>query len=486
MEIIDLRGRPSVSLQRGKHDSKVRLINWAGHLTVALRGAATDRLEVEATPGSHDHSLELKIDDNDVPEFHPKELILSLGSEPHVVSVFSPKSPEDATWRIRGGKNVDMQSVRGGRTLELVNTSAIVTGNWNAGHELILGGNVAIGGTVSFKSTELLDDSVEISHDAGQVSFGLINTKELTQLHLTLRGSGGEYILTSPPPGLKILLDSATAAIRGDTEDLMIRGGGSIKLLEGKFLRPSFLSGSENGNADSRDLEVLPRVVVLGARGIVALTAGAGSKVYGKRDGSFVVSSISNVEDAELGELSIYDLDLEQTGHLESASRLSIWYPRWNWTARRLEGKNLAKPPTEASLAENVAKWLTLAGILKKRHASGSVQSYARYASYRWRRRLLRGDWRRPGERILLFLYWLVGYGERVVRPLATYLLVASLVAATSGEAWLDVVLSPLAVLRITAAAVAGESLWIALNRVVGIVCLGFSLLAMRRIVRAE
>jgi hypothetical protein len=141
--------------------------------------------------------------------------------------------------------------------------------------------------------------------------------------------------------------------------------------------------------------------------------------------------------------------------------------------------------------------------ILKKSHAPGWVQSEARYASAR-ARRTSTPDLR---ERALLSLYAIAGYGERIMRPLLVLGCLAVIATVIDSglstpslhpedvtatlRLWVRYLLAPLTFFRLEdVPEVSVEGIWASVAftvyRAIGIILIVFSLIATRRIAKAE
>ena len=146
--------------------------------------------------------------------------------------------------------------------------------------------------------------------------------------------------------------------------------------------------------------------------------------------------------------------------------------------------------------------WTQFTEVLSVQQASGSVQSNVRVAAMRARRRAL-GFGR---ERFWLAAFSLIGYGERILLPIAVWL--AGVVAA--GLAYVLVVgvpfgvvseefvkllarllAGPLAILRVeelrppNAPGIWDTVIWVG-AQVLGTICLGAALVAVRKVTRAS
>jgi hypothetical protein len=213
---------------------------------------------------------------------------------------------------------------------------------------------------------------------------------------------------------------------------------------------------------------------------------------------------VAGASNAVLENVNIYSLSLEDLHPLQTSDRLSPWIPR-GLKARKEEDKmSLGGGPQDAIERRRAHFWMRLSDILKTSHASGIAQSEARYAAAR-ARRVSAPTWSR--EKLLLSLYWPFGYGERVLRPLL-WPLVASLALtawfvwpvwplevlvdkrAVVADTWWHVLLRPLAFFRLwepsEEVSGLGYQLTLAAYSVLGIISVFFSLIALRRIAKAE
>lgn len=151
------------------------------------------------------------------------------------------------------------------------------------------------------------------------------------------------------------------------------------------------------------------------------------------------------------------------------------------------------------SRAEKAHFWTRLAEMLSSKHTPGAVQSEVRYAAMRAR---LKATPRWNREWWLLSAYQLVGFGERILRPLLWHLLVVSLLVVVGMiwnpsnpdllETWPTLVLSPLSFFRVVGEADLEKIreifplVMVLVVQLVGIVLIFFSLLAVRRVTKAE
>jgi hypothetical protein len=174
---------------------------------------------------------------------------------------------------------------------------------------------------------------------------------------------------------------------------------------------------------------------------------------------------------------------------------------------RRWIQTRLAAPPSMSSGKEYAARhsaaffWQTLAELTKDKHCPGSVQAEVRYRAARARRRA--AAWGR--EKLLLAVYSIVGYGERVGRPILLFVAIAVVgglrlqdaVRGATGMKWshlesvVRAALLPFSIFSpISGVGVPGNNvglLALAISiRVLGLVLIGFAVIAARKITRLE
>jgi hypothetical protein len=169
--------------------------------------------------------------------------------------------------------------------------------------------------------------------------------------------------------------------------------------------------------------------------GCVTLIASPRSVCIGDKDGAFRPTKVEAAKDAELQDINVYGLDLTDLANLAESYRFSPWLPRNDKQAREQED---AMPVGTSDPSLQVRRrayfWARMAHILPGTHATGSVQSKVRYSASGSRRNSLP---LRSYERLLLSLYSLAGYGERITLPLAWMLALSSLGALfLEGSVW--------------------------------------------------
>lgn len=245
---------------------------------------------------------------------------------------------------------------------------------------------------------------------------------------------------------------------------------------------------------------------LLEASGSVALRAARRAVVTGAGQGALALHAVLGVDGAELENVDIYSLGIGDLTYLREAERVYPWVPRPG-KARRLEDAMFPEQREGLSRTQRMHFWASMADILKQKGAPGRVQSEVRYAAQRARRKALPRFGR---ERSLLTAYGLLGYGERILRPLGWYAalglglavwftslspqLVLSWDAvadtwSTVWPMWWRVAKAPLAFFRLATGpfpdSMAQQATLLGF-RVIGLLLLLLSLLAIRRLVRLE
>lgn len=274
-----------------------------------------------------------------------------------------------------------------------------------------------------------------------------------------------------------------------------LHGPGRIEA-PGLLERPVFVPGDPT-------IELAVQGQVLDASGEIDLEGQSRAVVSGGPKGALVLKKVLGVSGAEVEYVNIYGLTIGDLAPLSETERFYPWMPRGRECRRREDGMFTT---SEDSLArrQRMHFWLMMSELVKKRGAPGRVQSESRYAAQRARRRALQ---RTNRERWLLGAYKFVGYGERITWPLGWYL-VSSLALAhwfaappqgylhlrETGQMWRRVAEAPLSFFRLQDSDVlmASElmSTWQRTSllgfRVIGLLLLVLSVVAMRRLVRLE
>jgi len=231
----------------------------------------------------------------------------------------------------------------------------------------------------------------------------------------------------------------------------------------------------------------------------------------------FIAEEIVTATASDLEGLNLFGLPNSVLRVLDEAARLDPWIPR-GLKARRLFAK--AERQAERALRHQHGDRFVmadrrrraffrreLAQIVGRHHAAGAIQSEFRYQAARARLRA------RPpmSERLLLGLYSIVGFGERIFRPLLGVAVISFVAAVglTVGRgffhhpvgswpsvwrAWLTLAASPVTFFRLHGVfstrtldihSIAGESAFL-IVAIVEVLLLVLAVLAVRRIVRPE
>lgn len=242
------------------------------------------------------------------------------------------------------------------------------------------------------------------------------------------------------------------------------------------------------------------------ATGPTVLRASRGSTCLGRQDAPLVLLPGTDLTEADVQHVDIYNLRVADIPGLRRCERLAPALPSRSWRdwqhpARKREDAMVFPGDSQRERDQQRAYfWASMSALLKEKHAPGSTQSEVRLAAVRARRKSLPLG----RERLLLWLFSLIGYGERVVLPLAVFLLLclpaafwlqrhAALPTGWLHE-WYRLIQQPLAlfhVLSVPTVTVTGqvplaEVGVVDLIRAVGVVLIGFSVLAIRRITRPE
>lgn len=393
-------------------------------------------------------------------------------------------------------------------------TSASGVANWEL-NQLTLTGDISLE-NVNIWAARTLIEEVARTQGAAKISLG-----EVT-------GANGEIELVtvtpvsvqSLPDGSLVELGATTMNLGGDdvaveARDLGFLGDGSIQLnldvSGGRFTSPLGRSPLTIQLGSGRQLL---DAVSPGESQRIQLELSAGSICSGHPETPIRLASVRVEGGAQLQDVDCYALGLADLLQLERCQRFHPWIPRrqWNWSpltwfqqhpARTLEDDQIREEARDLSLRERAHYWATMTDILKTSHAPGWVQSEARYAAARSRQASThdRREW------LLLSLYWVAGFGERIVRPLIVLALLATgatLIDAgtvrpslapddisATLEVWVRYLLAPLTFFRLEdIPGVKVEGVWpsvvLTVYRTMGIILIVFSLIATRRIVKAE
>ena len=241
---------------------------------------------------------------------------------------------------------------------------------------------------------------------------------------------------------------------------------------------------------------------VLDATGHARLYSEPSSVVSGHADTPLALSAVDAAAEAEVENVDIYGLGISDLTKLGAAERFYPWLPGPG-ECRRREDRMFSDDDERLARRRRMHFWASATAIVKNSHAPGRIQSEVRFAAQRARRRALPAG----KERLWLSMYGLVGYGERVIRPLVGFVLLSFAVAVwfawsditaqafgmgswrSLWPVWWDLARSPLAFFRLVSAPEresVGQSAALLLFRVLGLFLLLLPLLAVRRLVRLE
>lgn len=328
---------------------------------------------------------------------------------------------------------------------------------------------------------------------------------ELLSLNLEpprLRVASGTTVLRWVAEGAELTCDGGSLELGREGErrpmrSLVLSGQGRIHAV-GLLEEPRFVAREQ-----PVELSVLGRV--LDAEGEVALTAHSRAVVSGGPSGALALRAVRDVTGAEVDNVDIYGLTIGDLAPLRQAERFYPWLPRPR-KCREREDAMFAEEEKGLARRRRMHFWSGMTAIVKDTHAPGRVQSEVRYAAQHARQRAL--PWRK--ERLLLYAYWLLGYGERILRPLVWYAVLSLALAAwfagpfertaltwnavletwnTVAPMWWKVAQAPLSFFRLTTGpfldSTAQQAALLSF-RVIGLLLLVLSLLAVRRLVRLE
>jgi hypothetical protein len=391
--------------------------------------------------------------------------------------------------------------------------------------QLLVGGQVQLRAPLTALSSQVGTGATLEELGGNRVALGLVNPQQqpdAAPVAVTLRSSTttAPFVCSYLPPATTVRLDTATlqlfpperpmTVLPDDSpvarywqappamiERLAIVGAGDVQVswdLEAPTFTP------EDGELR---LFVGPAGNVMNASGRVALGDVAdGALCEGSTDRPLAISSVREVhQGAELERIDIYDLSVGDIRRLQPAGRVTPWIPR-PWAARQREqAMRVGTDSPELQPQRRADFWTQLAALLSAQQVLGSVQSNVRLASMRARRRALPLG----REKFWLSAFSLIGYGERILLPLLVWLVgivlaglaYAGVVGVPFGivspqfvELLGRLALGPLAILRVelrppNAPGPWDTVIWVA-ALILGTICLGSVLVAIRKITRAE
>lgn len=321
----------------------------------------------------------------------------------------------------------------------------------------------------------------------------------------TVRVFGGRRVVTGGlPKDCVVDLDNGLIQINAEADSPVFRGWGGVGIGErSRLANPRFESMSDDEPEKSLVLRVRSGTASQATGTVDVLDLAGEASIAGKADGSFVVRKVQLNNEAmpvaELEGVSSYELRAIDLQVIErTCRRFRPWFePRAGDRARRENEMTHSHGPAADSItrARGAEYWARMERLLTEQRAGGETLSHAREANLRARHRAAH-PWTR--EWWVLGLYSLIGYGERIVRPLAIY---AALCLAGFATLWLfdaaDAVAgwrllgyllaSPATLLRVEAAVPPNspgvlDSAVFGVLKALGVALLASSLLAARRI----
>lgn len=332
--------------------------------------------------------------------------------------------------------------------------------------------------------------------DGGQFNLGHVKSDRGDE-SVRVIIQGGSNLVADVPEGSELLIESGSLSlVTHQTQTvrsinaIKIEGTGTLNLetslTSPVFKGPPLLALGRKGQ-------------IIGGSGSIRLQA-MGGYCSGSFDPPLRLDEVSQCEQTQLENVIIYGLDIPDLIPLQGAERVVPLMPRWRRDARRQEDAMFSDEPGTTAATKRAHFWARLQAIVRDTHAPGNIQSQVRYAAARARRRSL--SWGR--ERVLLSLYALLGYGERVFHPLGWLLALSLLTQVTlidlpedlccenAGRFWVGVLklfVSPLAFFRFVQPPQGTgplETVAVLATRVLGVLLLFFAISAARRVAKAE
>jgi hypothetical protein len=387
---------------------------------------------------------------------------------------------------------------------------------------LVVGGHSAATGNISARSTLFGRSALNVD---GSVRLGYVTTDNP---YGTIFISGSATIAGIRRRGLSVIAndDLTVDQSREETRQPLVHvrlqsRSGSI-VLRGVTISESVMRAAAS-------LQLSKHAWVIESESWADVLNVSQDSVIHLRRGTSRFNRISSGE-GEITGIPAYQLTQEHVSALEHAIRFSPWlaprsrvlvlarrtfqrFAKWLHTARFADSA-----PNDAMTASRYednmlpglpdrsreALWSRLRRLVEEGHASGRTQAEVRYA---WMRARLRASRISTVEGILLRSYGLVGFGERIGRPIVWHVCLSSLAAipvsgvstprvilgSQAPQYWSTVVkllASPLRFFRVDINIDAGgsfinESLIVAVQSL-GVVLIIFAIIAMRRITKAE
>jgi hypothetical protein len=439
---------------------------------------------------------------------------------------------DDRALKVTGGADVGALRLWGGNfaldplmirpttVVDLRDTGVEITGGAEGGPaQLRLSGTVQIRSSWRVRSSHVTPGA--ILEAAGTLWLGIVNPEQGVSdppVEMTVRLSGSvvcDYLppatkvrldhtglqLERPgPPSAAPLEDSAVASFLqappAMIERLAITGSGWV------YVRWDLESPTFSPEGGELTLMINPTGNVMNASGRVVLEQVAEDALcQGSTDSLLVVTHVGKVDGAELERINIYDLSIGDVRRLQPAARVTPWIPNALEARSRERAMRLGTDNAKLQAERRADFWTKLAAILSAQQVLGSTQSNVRLASMRARRQAL--SWGR--ERFWLSVFSLIGYGERITLPLLIWLggvvlaglahsavvpIPSGIASRQFAELVARLALGPLAFLRVDELRPPNASgpwdtvIWIA-ALILGTVCLGFALVAIRKVTRA-
>jgi hypothetical protein len=488
----------------GSHQARV---------TVDVGSSTLQRVVIDA----HERLEELTLDASG----RIDELIVNAGQEARSLTITG--HADAGTLRLRSGWFLLYPTlVRPTTTLDIRDTTVETpSGQGLEPVQLVFGGHVELRGPLTTQSSHITTGAILEELSGTTVRLGLINPHEQAgepSLELTLR-SGSVFVCDYLPPATTVHLEAAalqlqrlqrpTTALLGDSpvsryweappammERLTIIGAGDVQAswdLEAPTFTPK--------DGELR-LFVDPAGNVMNASGRVALGDVAEDRLcQGSTQSPLVITTVRAIQQgAELERVDIYDLSVGDIRRLQPAGRITPWIPGPRAARKREQAMRVGTDSPELQPQRRADFWTQLAAVLSAQQVLGSVQSNVRLASLRARRKALSHG----REKLWLSAFSLIGYGERILLPLLLWfsgivlagLVYAAVVGIPSGIASPQFVellgrlaLGPLAILRVELHPLNTPGpwdmvIWVAVQ-LLGTICLGFALVAIRKITRA-
>lgn len=358
--------------------------------------------------------------------------------------------------------------------------------------ELTIGGSATIGGGLDITSLESRGESAELTA-ASDLSIGSAD-------NATFKLIAG-----------RITIDKATNLTIDIADKGVLKAG---RIVGGSFVGPGVLTVLRAAHHSGISTQLLMEanstgLFVKGSPEIKRLYPGA--TLIGASDGTLAPRIIDgDMKNARIENLNVYYIDTRALPFLEQLEHLTVWIP----DSRKLRienehnrGDGVAVVPISKEFSARYHFWRRISEMVAEKGGRGEVQSRLRETANRTRLRSLSGFTR---ERLLLWLYSLVGYGERIGLPLAIHTSLAVGFAVLIGLwfpdalganeaqpcslgefAWLawQILISPLAFFRfaeVPDVATQWAQVLLMLVRINGVVMIFFSLAAIRRVARAE